>query len=115
MAITFSEIYSGSVAVGASEISLVSGSTTLQNVTDDVASEVHLSLSSMGATDHVLFKIKEKVRSGDSQEVYEEIPVFGNGVPTMIIYLPILLHGWDVTMTQISGTPTIRWSIRKPV
>jgi hypothetical protein len=108
-----SEPYTGSQASSATETSLVSGTTTLQSVTDDGLYELHLDLNAMAITDEIEVKVYEKCRAGDVQRVADKFSFAGNATKYVVYRTPLLLHGWDMTIKALAGTPVVAWSIRK--
>ena len=109
-----SEAFSGSVSISTTEISLVSGTTTLQNNTDDGIYQVFIDVANMAAGDEYLIQVKEKVTAAGTQRVIYSATLEGVQSSPFVTPTLILLHGWDVTMDQITGTArTISWSIRK--
>lgn len=115
MAIT--EPYTGSVSIDTTEISLVSGTSSLQSVTDDGAYQVWLDLSALADGDIFILRQYEKVRSGDTKRV-SDVWTIGHGQgadgANWKTLADLLLHGWDYTLIKSAGTArTIPWSIRK--
>jgi hypothetical protein len=109
-----SEAFSGSASISTIEISLVSGTTTLQNNTDDGIYQVFIDFANMVAGDEYLIQIKEKVTSGGTQRVIYSATVEGVQSTPFVTPTLIFLHGWDVTLDLITGSAkTISWSIRK--
>lgn len=109
-----SEAFSGSVSISTTEISLVSGTTTLQNNTDDGIYQVFIDVANMVAGDEYLIQVKEKVTAAGTQRVIYSATLEGVQSSPFVTPTLILLHGWDVTMDLITGTArTISWSIRK--
>lgn len=112
MAIT--EAFSGSASISTTEFSLVSGTTTLQNNTDDGIYQVFIDFANMLAGDEYLIQIKEKVTAAGTQRTIYSSTVEGRQSSPFVSPSLILLHGWDVTLDLITGTArTITWSIRK--
>lgn len=111
-----SEPYSGNATISATEISIVSGTSTLQVVTDDGLYQPFLDLNALADGDVFEFKIYEKVDSAATQRVvhYETL---ANAQGKALNYAApslLLIHGWDMTIKKLSGTDRIiRWSIRK--
>lgn len=112
-----SEAYSGSVTISTTEISLVSGTSTLQSVTDDGIYQVFLDLNALANGDQFEMRIKEKVRSADTQRIAWTAGITNaQGTSNAVFVTPslILLHGWDVTLIRLAGADrVINWSIRK--
>lgn len=114
MAIT--ELYSGSATISTTEISLVSGTSTTQSITTDGIYQVFLDLNALANGDVFELRVKEKVRSSDTQRIVF-LMSFANAQtsqPNAATPSLILMHGWDVTIIKISGTDReIPWSIRQ--
>jgi len=109
-----SEAFSGSATVTTAELSLVSGTTTLQNATDDGIYQVFIDFSNMAAGDEYEVKIKEKTIATAAQRTIYASTLEGVQSSPFVTPTLILLHGWDVTLDKITGTDrSIAWSIRK--
>lgn len=110
------ELYSGSATISTTEISLVSGTSSLQSDTADGIYQVFLDLNALANGDSFELRIKEKVRSADTQRIVYRMN-FANAQtsqPNAATPSLILMHGWDVTIIKISGTDReIPWSIRQ--
>ena len=61
------ELYSGSATISTTEISLVSGTSSLQSDATDGIYQVFLDLNALANGDVFELKVKEKVRSADTQ------------------------------------------------
>ena len=68
------ELYSGSATISTTEISLVSGTSSLQSDATDGIYQVFLDLNALANGDVFELKVKEKVRSADTQRVTHIIP-----------------------------------------
>lgn len=113
MAIT--EAYSGTAAIGATEYSAPNNANYSSGspITVDGVYQVFLDTSDMVAGDELRIRIYEKCRSTDTQRIIYESFLNGTMAATWVSPSLILLHGWDVTLTAISGTITVNWSIRQ--
>lgn len=111
---TFSELYSGSATVSTTEYSLTANSTTLGAITTDGTYEIVVDVSAMVAGDQYEFKVYEKTRAADSQMlILPAMTLTGSQPAALIVPVPILLHGWEVTAKKLAGTDRIlKWSIR---
>lgn len=108
------ELYSGTEAVGATEHYLTSDTTSVGAVTTDGVYQLFLDLNDMVATDILRIRIFEKCRSGDSQRVIAEwILRDAQSTPSWVSPSFILMHGWDMSATALTGTITVLWSIRQ--
>lgn len=115
MAIT--EAYSGSASITTTEYSCPNAASYSAGsaITTDGVYQVFLDTSDMVFGDQLEIQIYEKCRSTDTQRVIYESILTGNMASTWVSPSLILLHGWDVTLTQLAGTSgiTVNWSIRK--
>jgi hypothetical protein len=112
MAIT--EAYTGTATVGTTELSLVSGTTTLQSVATPAVIQVFIDTVNMAAGDEYEIDIKDKVISGGTQRSLYLATLDGKQSGPFVTASLIMYHGWDVTMTKVTGTDrSFSWSIRK--
>ena len=112
MAIT--EAYTGTATVGVTELSLVSGTTTLQSVATPAVVQIFIDTSAMLSGDEYEIDIKDKVTSGGTQRSLYLATLDGRQSGPFVTASLILYHGWDVTMTKVTGTDrSFSWSIRK--
>lgn len=92
------------VTVGATELSIVSGTTTLQNVTTDGIYHLWLDANTMAKGDYFRWKVYEKVISTGTKRVVFSMTL-GNAQSEPLVTPPLmLLHGWDMTIQKIAGT-----------
>lgn len=110
-----SEAYTGNaVSVSTTEISMVTGTSTLANDTNDGIYQIFIDFANMAAGDEYLIQVKEKVISASTQRVVWAASVAGAQPGIFVSPTLILLHGWDATLDQLAGTArNITWSIRK--
>lgn len=112
MAIT--ESFTGSSSISTTEYSLVTDSTTLASNTNVGVYQIFIDFSNMLAGDEYLFTAKEKVTSAGNQQIIYSASLEGRQSTPFITPTLILIHGWDVTLTLITGSAkTINWSIRR--
>lgn len=112
MAIT--EAYTGTATVGVTELSLVSGTTTLQSVATPAVIQLFIDTANMAAGDEYEIDIKDKVISGGTQRSLYLATLDGKQSGPFVTASLILYHGWDITLTKITGTDrSFSWSIRK--
>lgn len=93
------------VTVGASELSIVSGTTSLQAVTDDGVYQLWIDAGTMAKADEFRIKLYEKVEgTGGTKKVFAQWSL--QGVQTEIFVTPtfVLINGWDMTIQKIAGT-----------
>ncbi|NCU02230.1 hypothetical protein GXC69_12045, partial [Candidatus Macondimonas diazotrophica] len=93
MALT--EVYTlNAVTVGSTELSIVSGTTTLQSVTTDGFFGLVLDAATMTLGDEFRVRVYEKALSGSTQRVLFEV-LLAHAQPTLLVTPMIpLLHGW---------------------
>lgn len=93
------------VTVNASELSVVSGTTTLQTVTDDGVYQLWIDAGTMAKGDEYRIRGYEKVEgTGGTKKVFLSRTLLG--VQSEIFVTPtfILINGWDFTIQKIAGT-----------
>jgi len=93
------------VTVGASELSVVSGTTSLSTITDDGVYQLWIDAGTMAKADEFRIKAYEKVEgTGGTKKVFAQWSLMG--VQTEIFVTPsfILINGWDFTIQKIAGT-----------
>lgn len=105
------------VTVGSSELSIVSGTTTLQTITDDGVYQLWLDPvgAAMAKGDRFKIRIYEKVEStgGTKRVVHSQVLSHAQSQAVLMPGL-LLMHGWDFTIQKEAGTDRA-WdaSIRK--
>jgi hypothetical protein len=108
-----SEPYTNSATIGVTPFSCPNNSTTLTPITVDGVYQVFLDTAAVAFGDKFLIQILEKVTSAGTQRVIYESTVSGVMSSTWVSPSLILLHGWDVQLTKLTGTDrSISWSIR---
>ena len=92
------------VTVGASELSIVSGTTTLQTVTDDGVYQLWVDAGSMVKGDEYRIRIYEKVEGTGGTKKVVFVATLAD-VQSEIFVTPtlILINGWDMTIQKIAG------------
>lgn len=110
-----SEAFTFSALVSTTELSIISGTSTLQNNTTIGVYQLFLDLSPLANGDIFEIKIYEKVRSTSTKRVVQTFAVANaQSAPNFVTDSFILVNGWDMTIVKISGTDrTIEGSIRK--
>ena len=110
------QLYTGNgVTISTTEISLVSGTSSLQSDTTDGIFQVFVEVNNMAANDEFTITIKEKVYAAATQRVVMQSALVGQqAAPVWVSPSMIFLHGWDVTMIRVAGADrTFSWSIRQ--
>jgi hypothetical protein len=104
MAIT--EAYgSDGLTVSTTELSLISGTSTLQNVTDDGQYQVMLDpVANVAKGDSFLVRVYEKVRSGSTKRVVWSMTMSHANAEAFMMPTLILGHGFDFTIIKLAGT-----------
>ena len=94
------------VTIGASEISIVSGTTTLQTVTTDGVYQLWIDDGgNMTKTEEFKIRIYEKVEAtGGTKKVVFTATIKGVQSEIFVTPMLILMHGWDMTIQKIAGT-----------
>lgn len=112
-----SEVYTGATAVSVVEYSLTANSSDLAVRTTHGVYQAFLGLANLAAGDTYEYKCYEKVVSTStaSNTLALSARMSGaQGAATWVSPSLILLNGWEMTLTKISGTSrTVEWSIRK--
>ena len=109
-----SEAYTGTATVGTAELSLVSGTTSLQSVTTDGVYQVFIDTVNMIAGDEYEILIKEKVTSAGVQRNIYSAVLDGKQSSPFVTPSLVLIHGWDITMRKVTGTDrAFPYSIRQ--
>lgn len=110
-----SQAYSiSAVTVGATELSIVSGTTTLQAITVAGVYQLFIDASVMAKGDEYRVKLYEAALSGGTKRVFSQWSL--QGVQTELFVTPtfILMQGWDMTIQKLVGTDgAFTASIRK--
>jgi len=109
---------SAGLTVSTTELSLVSGTATLQTNTTPGIYQLFLDLSALAAGDSFSLKIKEAAAPSGAQGVLllETFAPAGGALATPIYASPALqlANGWDMTLTRLLGTDrSIPYSIRQ--
>lgn len=110
------ELYTGSaVTISTTEISLVSGTSTLQTDTTDGLFQLFVEANNMAAGDQYRIQIYEKVLSGGTKRLIDQFDLLGvQPKPVWVGPALFLMHGWDFTLIKIAGTDrAFSWSIRQ--
>lgn len=112
MAIT--EAFFGGVTI-TTEYSLTGSAGALQTLATPGIYQLFLGLQNLASGDCYLLKIKEKVQSTSTQAVVQSVRLTGaQAQPAYVTESLLLKNGWDMTLTQVSGTARlIEWSIRQ--
>lgn len=93
------------VTVGSTELSVVSGTTSLQTITDDGVYQLWVDAGNMAKADEFIIKIYEKVEgTGGTKKVCMSATLSDVQSEVWVSPMLILINGWDMTITKVSGT-----------
>lgn len=93
------------VTVGASELSIVSGTTSLQTITDDGVYQLWVDAYAMAKGDEFIIRMYEKVEgTGGTKKVFSSWSLLGVQTENFVSPTFILINGWDMTIQKIAGT-----------
>jgi len=100
-----------------SQLAVVATEHTLNTTSPDGTNAVYqfwLDCSGMLSGDELIIRIYEKVRSSDTQVlVYDDTLSGAQSAPAWVSPSLLLLHGWDFTIEQTTGTGrSYPWSVR---
>lgn len=103
------------VTVGTTELSIVSGTTTLQTVTTAGVYQLWIDAGNMAKADEFRVRLYEKVEAtGGAKKVFSQWSLMGLQAEVFATPTFILMHGWDMTIQKIAGTDrAFDCSIRK--
>lgn len=115
MAITVEAFTGSAVTISTTEISLVSGTSTLQTNATAGIYQAFIDLNAVAAGDTFDFKVYEKTITGGTQRlVYYARFSQAQGTPIYVSPTLVLGIGWDMTLTKNAGTDrAITWRISK--
>lgn len=94
------------VTVGSSELSIVSGTTSLQTITDDGVYQLWVDDQAlMAKADEFKIRIYETVEgTGGTKKVVFSATIKGVQSEIFVTPMLILINGWDMTIQKIAGT-----------
>lgn len=112
-----SEPWVGSFTSSTTELSLISGTSTLQADTTDGIYQVFLDLNALANGDEFEFRVYEKVQSGSTKRVFFIAVINdaqGADAANWVTPSFILINGFDFTLKRTAGADrTIEYSVRK--
>jgi hypothetical protein len=92
------------VTVGASELSIVSGTTALQTITDDGVYQLWIDGGNMAKGDEFRVRLYEKVEgTGGTKKVFSQWTIAGVQAEVFVTPTFVLINGWDMTIQKIVG------------
>lgn len=93
------------VTVGASELSIVSGTTSLQTLTDAGVYQLWIDAATMAKGDEFRIRCYEKVEAtGGTKRVAAQWTIAGAQSELFVTPALTLMYGWDFTLQKIAGT-----------
>jgi hypothetical protein len=93
------------VTVGTGELSVVSGTTSLQTVTDDGVYQLWIDAGNMAKGDEFKVRLYEKVEgTGGTKKVFAAWSLLGVQAEIFVTPTFILINGWDMTIQKIAGS-----------
>lgn len=93
------------VTVGTTELSVVSGNTTLATNTTPGVYQLWVDAGTMAKGDEFRIKAYEKVEgTGGTKKVFAQWTLLGVQAENFVTPTFILINGWDFTITKIAGT-----------
>lgn len=93
------------VTVGATELSIISGTTTLQaNTTAGVYQLYVDAVTNMAKADEYRIRVYEKVKSSGTKRVLAEWTLLGVQTENFVSPSLILMNGFDFTLQKLAGT-----------
>lgn len=103
------------LTVSTTELSLISGTSTLQNNTTAGCYQLFIDpVANMAKSDRFLVKIYEKVRSGGTKRGVYQTQIYNAQSEIWCMPPLMLLNGWDMTIIKVAGTDrAFDTSIRK--
>lgn len=101
-----SEIYElDGVTVGTTELSIVSGTTSLATDTNDGEYQLWIDAGTMAKGDEFVIKGYEKVEgTGGTKKLFAQWSLQGVQSENFVTPIFMLMNGWDFTITKLAGT-----------
>ena len=93
------------VTVGSTELSIVSGTTSLQTITDDGVYQLWVDAYAMAKGDEFRIRAYEKVEgTSGTKKVFCQWTLLGAQTEVFVTPSFVLINGWDFTIQKIAGT-----------
>lgn len=93
------------VTVGTTELSVVSGTTTLSTITTAGVYQLWVDPGNMAKADEFRICAYEKVEAtGGTKKVFAQWSLLGVQSEVFVTPTFILMNGWDFTITKVAGT-----------
>lgn len=105
----------GTLTVSTTELSFISGTSTLQTNSTPGVYQLFADLSALASGDSFRIRIKEEVIPSGTQNIIEDVTIAGPLAQPVYVSAPLLLmNGWDMTIVKVKGTDrSIPYSIRQ--
>lgn len=109
------EFYANTITVSTTELSMLTGNSTLQANTTDGIYQAFMDLNALTVSETFTLKVYETtIAAGTKRVVYESAFTGVQGTPIHATPALVFLHGWDMTIIKNAGTDrSILWSIRQ--
>lgn len=92
------------VTISTAEISFVSGTTSLQTITDDGVYQLWVDAGNMAKADEFRIKAYEKVEAtGGTKKCFAQWTLLGVQAEIFVTPSFVLMHGWDFTIIRLAG------------
>jgi len=92
------------VTVGVTPISLVSGTTTVNDTAESGVFQIWIDTTNMAKADEFLITLSEKVEAtGGARRTFLTQTLLGVQAHNWVSPTFVLMHGWNVTLTRIAG------------
>ena len=107
--------FTGTATIGTAEVSLISGTTTLQTNTTAGIWSACIDLAALTATETYEITVYEAAVAAGTKRIAWRRRLTGPlDEPIVHTTALVLMHGWDITMDKIAGTDrAIPYSIRQ--
>jgi hypothetical protein len=111
---TITENFQSSATVGTTEYFLASASTTATYRTTDACVQLWLEVNNLANGDEYQVRVYEKISSGGTARIAMEWTIsHAQTQPLWVTPTLMLIHGWEFSLTKLTGTDrSIAWSIR---
>ncbi len=92
------------LSVSSTELSLISGTSTLQNNNTAGTYQLSIDCSNMAKGDRFRVKVYKAVRSGGTKRVIFQADIYNAQSEIWAMVPVMLLFSWDMTIQKIAGT-----------
>jgi hypothetical protein len=111
---TITENFQSSATIGTTEYFLASASTVATYQTTDGVYQCWLDTVNLANGDEFRLRVYERISSGGTSRVAMEWTIsHAQSQPMYVTPSLMLIHGWEFSLTKLTGTDrSISWSIR---